>query len=230
MYRVYLLLFLLCWFSLIRTQAFSVFSEVSCCVAAPQWDRTIHKRQSETAIVRTKETTCGWPRLHFFSFYCFLNSLQPTSVSLPCFLFFFFSYFLTSLSLVPSHTGRISVSQHCMDVSVTGFHCSGLRLGGFHLLLLQGLQHSVEENWLIHVWATAFFLSDHLFYHLFILEAPVSCLLMWCIRWRITTKTFLHLSFFLSFFRLFFRRTVIFAGRDLVHLLFPSLFWIFFFF
>lgn len=35
MYRVYLLLFLLCWFSLIRTQAFSVFSEVSCCVAAP---------------------------------------------------------------------------------------------------------------------------------------------------------------------------------------------------
>lgn len=36
---------LLCWFYLIRTQAFSVFSEVSSRVAAPQWDRTIHKCQ-----------------------------------------------------------------------------------------------------------------------------------------------------------------------------------------
>lgn len=54
--------------------------------------------------------------LFFFLFYCFLNSLQPTSVSLPCFLFFFFLH-LRHLSLVPSHTGRISVSQHCMDVT-----------------------------------------------------------------------------------------------------------------
>lgn len=34
---------LVCWFYLIRTQAFSVFSR--CRVVAPQWDRTIHTRQ-----------------------------------------------------------------------------------------------------------------------------------------------------------------------------------------
>lgn len=57
---------LVCWFYLIRTQAFSVFSR--CRVVAPQWDRTIHThvRESESATVWTKETACGWPRVHFF--------------------------------------------------------------------------------------------------------------------------------------------------------------------
>lgn len=36
---------LVCWFYLIRTQAFSVFSR--CHVAAPQWDRTIHASESQ---------------------------------------------------------------------------------------------------------------------------------------------------------------------------------------
>lgn len=105
-------IFLLCvfivlfFFYLIRTQAFSVFSEVSCCVPTPPWDRTIRKCQT----VWTKETACGWPLCSFFVrtfiFYRFLGSLQPSPLWSHCHSFFSPPLRLTSwLASVPLTQG-----------------------------------------------------------------------------------------------------------------------------
>lgn len=55
-----------CWFSLIRTKAFSVFSEVSHCAATLWWDETIRKCQETATVWTKKEMACGWPRAHSF--------------------------------------------------------------------------------------------------------------------------------------------------------------------
>lgn len=54
------------WFSLIRTKAFSVFSEVSLCVATLWWDKTIRKRLKKRNCMNKKKTACGWPCVHSF--------------------------------------------------------------------------------------------------------------------------------------------------------------------
>lgn len=80
------LLYFFVGFYLIRTQAFSVFSEVSGHVAAPQRDRTIHKCQRvwNSNCMNKRDglwmTLCSFLIVTFFfsSFDCFLNSPQPT--------------------------------------------------------------------------------------------------------------------------------------------------------
>lgn len=183
----------------------------------------------KTATVRTKRddlwtTSCSFLICcDLFNSFLFPNSPQPSSVSLPCFLYSPPSPLI--LPSVPLGSGRHSAASWTCRV-----HGLGLRLGGFHLLLLQGY---------CTVWRkTAWFISELL--NFFVVKSNILPLVQLqsaafqrdAFNWRITTKTFLHLflSFFLSSFLLFFGRTVIFAGRDLVHLLFPSLFWILFLF
>lgn len=119
---------LLCWFYLIRTQAFSVFSEASSRVAAPQRDRTIHKCQRVWNSNCTNKGDCGWPCVrstlwlvffYFFYFYCVFNSPQPTQLaeftsSVSQLLF------LISCSLPRSHGQGFGLKRRS-DVSVSSF-------------------------------------------------------------------------------------------------------------
>lgn len=99
---------LLCWFYLIRTQAFSVFSEVSCGGTAVRQNNTQMSESLKQQLYEQKRRPVDdlvlIPRCNLFfwggCFFldCFLNSLQPTqlaeftsSISLPQFLSLTFS-------------------------------------------------------------------------------------------------------------------------------------------
>lgn len=64
MYKVYFCFTSLWVFTLIRTQAFSVFSEASCGGPAARQNNKTNVRESEAATIWTKETARGWPPVH----------------------------------------------------------------------------------------------------------------------------------------------------------------------
>lgn len=84
---------LLCWFYFIRTQAFSVFSELSC----GEWDRTIHKCQKQQLCEQRRQPVDDLvfiPHCQLFFFFLMLSHLPSeftSSISLPYFLYLIFS-------------------------------------------------------------------------------------------------------------------------------------------
>lgn len=112
---------LLCWFYLIRTQAFSVFSEVSCGSAASETEQYT-KCQSQ------KQQLCEQRRQpvddlvfipHCYLFFLLLSQLPSaftSSISLPYFLYLIFS--------CSSPHPLSQREEQCIHVSVTSFQCS----------------------------------------------------------------------------------------------------------
>lgn len=156
---------LLCWFYLIRTQAFSVFSEVSSHVAAPQWDRTIHKcqRVGNSNCMNKRDglwmTLCSFLIVTRFFFLLFIAFSTPLSLQrwlcsplLSHHHSFFFLIFSCSLSSLTQGGLWLEAMQRCAQLSVrplpllsySSLACAQCFFVFFfnktrlHLLLLQG--------------------------------------------------------------------------------------------
>lgn len=156
---------LLCWFYLIRTQAFSVFSEVSSRVAAPQWDRTIHKcqRVGNSNCMNKRDglwmTLCSFLIVTRFFFLLFIAFSTPLSLQrwlcsplLSHHHSFFFLIFSCSLSSLTQGGLWLEAMQRCAQLSVrplpllsySSLACAQCFFVFFfnktrlHLLLLQG--------------------------------------------------------------------------------------------
>lgn len=107
------------FFNLIRTQAFSVFSEVSCCVVTPPWDRTVHKCQKQQLYEQKRrpvDDLCVHSLLELLFFNRFLGSFQPSPLWSHCHRFFIPLPSDVVNRLSSSRTGRILDLKRCIEV------------------------------------------------------------------------------------------------------------------